>query len=412
METSLTRIIRHIETISQFNSSPEHGCTRLSYSAEDREAKKYLVGEFEKIGMIVDTDSVGNLRFRNNWESNGKPIVIIGSHIDTVSNGGMYDGVIGVVGGLEVAQSIYEAGIDLPYSLEVMVFAEEEGSNFGSTMLGSKAMIGKFSGAEAFHSYINKDGVSWYEVMQSFGLNPGAMEFPLLNPIKVVAMFELHIEQGIVLERQKRKLGVVETIAGMMTFEVVVTGQSNHAGSTPMSMRKDPMVGAGELIIAIEHIAREEVGPHTVATVGRITARPGGSNVIPELVTFSLDVRDVSDDNILKATEKIKNRAVLIAEKRGLSIEFHLIGKSPAAPLSKKLVHRLVQQAQAMNIPFLIMNSGAVHDAAMIAEQCDVGMIFVPSKNGLSHTSGEFTEYADIKLGCDLLLNTIQGGLT
>lgn len=416
METILTRIIQHIETISRFTSSPENGCTRLSYSAEDREAKHYLIGEFEKIGMTVDTDSVGNLRFRNNREREGKPVVIIGSHIDTVPNGGKYDGVVGVVGGLEVAQCLYEAGIELPFALEVMVFAEEEGSNFGSTMLGSKAMIGKFPGPEAFRSYTNKDGVTWYEVMRSYGLDPEAMEFPLLIPSKVLAMFELHIEQGIVLERQQRKLGIVETIAGMMTFEIVVTGQSNHAGSTPMSMRKDPMAGAGELVLAIEQIAREQPGPHTVATVGRITAKPGASNVIPERVICSLDVRDVSDGNILKAVGNIKERAALIADKRGLSIEFHLVGKSQAAPLSKKVVDMLVQQAQAMGIPFLRMHSGAVHDAAMIAEQCDVGMVFVPSRNGLSHTSAEFTAYDDIKMGCDLLLNTIlkipQGGLT
>jgi hydantoinase/carbamoylase family amidase len=274
-------------------------------------------------------------------------------------------------------------------------------------MLGSKAMIGNFAGTEAFRSYVNTDGATWYDVMQSFGLNPGAMEFPLLNPSKVVAMFELHIEQGIVLERQKKKIGIVETIAGMMTFNIVVSGQSNHAGSTPMSMRKDPMVGAGEIIIAIEQIARDEVGPHTVATVGRITAMPGGSNVIPKTVTFSLDVRDVSDENIYKAVEKIKGRAAEISEKRGLTVEFHLIGKSQASPLSDKIVLRLVNQAERMDIPFMRMNSGAVHDAAMVAEKCDVGMIFVPSKDGLSHTPGEFTEYSDIKMGCDLLLNTV-----
>lgn len=407
METKVTRITRHIETIAQFNSSLGDGCTRFSYSKEDMEAKAYLTEEFGKIGMSVSVDSVGNLLFRDSSRSGDDPVVIVGSHIDTVPNGGNYDGVVGVIGGLEVAQCIHEAGIDLPFSLEVMVFAEEEGSNFGSTMLGSKALIGKFPDTEAFHTFRNDKGVSWYSMMEHCGLVPDTMEYHRLDPEKVLALFELHIEQGIVLEREKKQIGVVEVIAGMQTFEITVTGQSNHAGSTPMQMRNDPAAGAAEIILVIERIAREKVGVHTVATVGRISAKPGGSNVIPESVSLSLDVRDVTNENIQKAADLIRAEAEHIAFQRGLSVDFHLVGASEAVPLSEKVVLRLVKQVTQMDIPFMLMNSGAVHDAAMIAEVCDVGMIFVPSRDGLSHTAEEFTEYEDIKAGCDLLLNTI-----
>ena len=404
MKTNIDRVIKDIETIAGFNSTPGAGCTRFSYTEEDRQARAYLTDEFGKVGMVGSVDAVGNLRFRNP-EGGKKPVIMIGSHIDTVRNGGRFDGVVGVVGGLEVARCLSESGTELPFALEVMIFSEEEGANFGSTMLGSKAMIGKFPDVGAFHSYKDENGSSWYERMKAFGLEPGTLVFH--DPTEAVAMFEYHIEQGIVLERQEKKIGIVEVIAGMQTFEITVTGHSNHAGSTPMDMRNDPMTGAGEIILMIEKTAAGDVGPHTVATVGRISASPGGSNVIAESVTFSLDLRDVSDENIAEGVRLIRDRAADIAQARGLSVGFHLVGASPAVPLSGKVVRQITRQAEVMGVPFIRMNSGAVHDAAMIAQKCDVGMIFVPSRDGLSHTPGEYTSYEDIRLGCDLLLDTI-----
>lgn len=407
METQVDRIIKHIETVAQCNKTPGNGCTRFSYSEEDRAAKAYIAEQFASIGMVWRTDSVGNMKFYRDSDSHKESVVIIGSHLDTVANGGKFDGVVGVVGGLEIAQRLYEESIDLPFRVEVMIFAEEEGSNFGSTMLGSKALMGIFNDPNVFESYMDANGHTWLEKMAAFGLKPELMKFDLIDPLEVLAMFELHIEQGVILEREKKQIGIVENIAGMMSCEITIGGHSNHAGSTPMHMRNDPLPGAAEIILGIEHTARTEIGPHTVATVGKISAKPGGSNVIPESVTFSLDIRDIVDANIQAAMASIKQKIRLVTEKRGLSATFHMVGKSKAVPLSPFVVSQITGQAEEMGTASMKMNSGAVHDAAMIAEKCKVGMIFVPSRDGLSHTPNEFTDYHDIALGCDVLLNTI-----
>lgn len=288
-------------------------------------------------------------------------------------------------------------------SVELIIFAEEEGSNFGTTMVGSKALIGKLSAAEmgVLHT---EHGESCTEVLKAAGFEPEKMGDFILKPGDVDAMLELHIEQGIVLEREKKQLGVVQAIAGMATIEVTVCGTSNHAGSTPMYLRNDPMPAAAKLIEDIEDTAANHVLDSTVATVGTVSCKPDMPNVIPGEVSFTIDIRDIEQDAIQKTIDRITACAEKISLERGVKIQFRTIGSSLPIRLSPRIMDTVKRAVSSCSDSWMTMNSGAVHDAAMMAAITDVGMIFVPSVGGKSHNPEEYTSPSDIALGCQALL--------
>lgn len=406
MNVNETRIMERIEAFSRFNENPEFGISRFSYGKEDAEARKWLLQVCRELDLSISVDPVGNIRARYEGKDPTLAPIMIGSHMDSVRNGGKYDGIVGVVGALEVLSVMRDCEYQPKRAIELIVFAEEEGSNFGTTMVGSKALTGKLA-LEEMEALHTKNGENAIEVLEKFGLHPADMDAYILKSADVDAMLELHIEQGIVLEREKKRLGVVQAIAGMTTLEVTISGESNHAGATPMNMRSDPMSAAAILITKIEEVAAHQVLESTVATVGSICCKPNMPNVIPGEVIFTVDIRDIDADAIQDTIQKIEKYAKIISEERGVQIEFRTIGTSSPIALSPRIKAVIEKAVAKCSDSWMKMNSGAVHDAAMMASVTDVGMIFVPSVRGKSHNKEEYTEASDITLGCQALLLSV-----
>ena len=406
MNVNETRIMERIEAFSKFNENPEFGISRFSYGKEDAEARKWLQQVCKELNLCISVDPVGNIRARYEGKDPNLAPIMIGSHMDSVRNGGKYDGIVGVVGALEVLSVMRDYEYQPKRSIELIVFAEEEGSNFGTTMVGSKALTGKLS-LEEMEVLHTENGENAIEVLEKFGLHPADMDAYILKSTDVDAMLELHIEQGIVLEREKKRLGVVQAIAGMTTLEVTISGESNHAGATPMNMRSDPMSAAAILMAKIEDVAAHQVLESTVATVGSISCKPNMPNVIPGEVVFTVDIRDIDADAIQDTIQKIEKYAENISEERGVQIAFRTIGTSLPIALSPRIKAVIEKAVAKCSDSWMKMNSGAVHDAAMMASVTDVGMIFVPSVRGKSHNKEEYTEASDITLGCQALLLSV-----
>jgi len=404
--TNEQRIKNFIEAIAEFNSTPGQGCTRFSYSPQDKMAKEYIFDILKQLGLSVRVDAVGNVIGRMEGKHPGLPAVMMGSHIDTVRNGGKYDGVVGVAGAIEVLRVLQENSLETKHPLEVIIFAEEEGSNFGTTMVGSKAITGKY-GITDLQKLKNEQGISSLEIMKGSGLKPELIQSSVLNKDQILAMLELHIEQGIVLDKEKLRVGIVNAIAGMKTINVTVQGVANHAGATPMNMRKDPLAASARIISHIETVAKCQVNPTTVATVGRIECIPNMPNVIPQKLVFTIDVRDITAEGIETAINEISRGMDNIAKEYDVTVGTEIIGESKSIHLSDWVTDIIESEVKKISIPYKRMHSGAVHDAAMMAHINSVGMIFVPSVNGKSHAPEEYTAYDDIKSGCDVLLNTV-----
>jgi hydantoinase/carbamoylase family amidase len=335
-----------------------------------------------------------------------KPVVMAGSHIDTVPHGGMFDGLVGTIGALEAIRVISEEGINPTHPVELVIFSEEEGSNFGSTTAGSKAMVGKY-GVEDLKKLKNPEGLSMYEAAKNAGYDPDALPGQTLKKEEVKAMLELHIEQSVVLDSEGIPIGVVEAIAGINAFEIEFTGVANHAGATPMHLRKDALVAAAKVISKVESLARSTASPSTVGTVGRIFCEPNVSNVIPGKVRFTLDARDVDPEGIEELVGNVRKAVEAEAAAGGLEAKMRFVGGSDPIILPEDMVDLIEETAKGMGVKYRRMNSGAVHDACLLAKITKIGMIFVPSINGRSHVPEENTRFEDIQLGCDLLLESI-----
>lgn len=407
MQVNIDRIRRHIEQLAQFTATPGAGSTRPSYTPEYRQACDYLVEQARALALDVRVDAVGNIRVRLAGSDPQAPVVMSGSHLDTVINGGDFDGILGVVGALEVIQTLIENDVRPTHPIEAVNFVEEEGTNFRCPLAGSKALTGVFD-AEGLKQLHNDRGMSMFDAAREFGLQPQRLAEDQLQPGEVKAMIELHIEQGAVLESERLAVGVVDRIAGSKNYRVRLQGRANHAGTTPMPLRHDALAAAAEMIQAIETVAAGEVQPTTVATVGRIACLPNASNVIPARVEFSIDLRDIDQDAIDRAAELIFARLSAIAERRRIGWESELTGESSPQPFSPAIVELLDRCAARAGLRYKRMHSGALHDAVMLTRLTDVGMIFVPSIDGRSHTPREKTDYADIEVGANLLLQAIH----
>lgn len=406
MQTNISRIKNDIITLSQFNSTPGNGVTRFSFSQEDKKAREFLVRRFKELNLQVITDPVGNIRARLAGTNPNAPVVMTGSHIDTVLNGGIFDGVVGVVGALEVVRVLVENKIQTKHPIEVVVFIEEEGSNFGSTMAGSKSMTGKYS-LEDLKKIKTDSGLSMYEMAKNSYYEVDRLDEFVIKPGEIKAMIELHIEQGAVLDVENIPIGIVGAIAGIKVFQIKVAGVSNHAGATPMHLRKDPMPAAARMICELERLVKENYGFATVATVGKMLCYPNVSNIIPALVTFILDIRDVDPDGIDTCMQRFKGKLEDISRAYGVKTELNLMAETKAIKLSSMVIDVIETCAKDLGFSYKKMNSGAVHDSSLLAQLTEVGMIFVPSVEGRSHVAEEKTDFKDIKLGCDLLLKSI-----
>jgi hydantoinase/carbamoylase family amidase len=397
-----SRLARDFEFVNN-QSATELGCTRMSYSSEDLKVRDYITNELKALGAQISVDSVGNIRAKYNPDNLSTKSLLIGSHIDTVPNGGKYDGLTGTLCSLEVIRVLHENRAEIKNPIELVIFAEEEGSNFGVTMIGSKYMVKKLT-LEDLKKLYNDQKQTAYDYIQERGFEFHPDEDHYVDGCNELGMIELHVEQGGILDHQGLSLGIVQAIAGMNTIQMKVKGVSNHAGTTPMKYRKDSLLAAGEMIYKISTIVSKY--ETAVATVGKISVSPNASNVIAAETIFNVDIRDVVQENIDAISQQVEALCLEIAADNDVEVEVKLIGSSKVVHMDESLVNLIEEQAKKNQLSNMRMNSGAVHDNAMLSGIIPTAMIFVPSIGGISHSPYEDTRFADIVAGAELLLFT------
>ena len=394
IDTIANNIQRNLEKLSIFNATPGEGCTRLPFTKEARQAADYLKICMANAGLKVHEDQAGNVIGVLEGEDPEAPALVVGSHFDTVINGGIFDGLAGVVAGIEIARLLKESGKPLKRNFVVIAFNDEEGMRFGTGYFGSKAMLGQIT-IEDLHRYKDKDGISVYEAMQEYGLVPEQVLDAKQDLSKIKAFIELHIEQGPVLYQNKVDIGLVECIVGIQRYLITVHGRADHAGTTPMDMRIDAVEAATKVISKIPDWAREK-GDGTVATTGFIKVLPGGVNIVAEQVEFTVDIRSRNNDNINDIVAKIKEELDKACKANGASWEMDNKLTIDPVNLNENMLTLLEQKCQDYGYSYQRIISGAGHDALAIGQVLDTVMVFVPSKDGRSHCPAEWTEYKDI----------------
>lgn len=389
-------VIDACEAIAQFTETPGN-LTRTYLSAPFHNAHEYLRTWMYRLGMASHVDAVGNLRGVYSCGNAHAPRLLLGSHIDTVPDAGAYDGVLGVVLALALIDKLSESpGDALPYDIEVVAFSEEEGVRFAVPFIGSRALIADIDDELLRKS--DAQGITLVEAIRHFGLDPTKIPDAVLHP-DAFACVEFHIEQGPVLENLNLPLGVVEAIAGQSRYAITFHGKANHAGTSPMHLRHDALAGAAEWITVVERHAQST--PGLVATVGRIEAHPGATNVIPGEVHVSLDIRQASDAVRLAALDELLAQANKIASRRGLTLEAIQQFHTSAIPMDPRLSAALEAAAQATGSPPHRMASGAGHDAMVLAKKLPAAMLFLRSPGGVSHHPSESVLLEDVQAALD-----------
>jgi beta-ureidopropionase / N-carbamoyl-L-amino-acid hydrolase len=394
------RLSTRIACLAEFGGTPDGGVHRVAFSRADIDSREHLSALMCEAGLKVVTDAAGNLIGRREGTDTDLPVILIGSHTDTVPQGGRYDGALGVLAALECLQSLNERKIVTRHPIEVIVFTDEEGG-----LIGSRALAGNLT-PEAL-GIVTSSGLSVSEGIRAVGGDPDRLAGAARRPGDIQAYLELHIEQGGVLESKSVDIGVVAGIVGIRHWNVTVEGTANHAGTTPMDVRRDALLGAAHFILAVNQVVRGEPGTQ-VGTVGRIQADPGAPNVIPGRVRMSLELRDLSDEKIDSLFAGIELEADRIFQKTGTRIVFEDVDDAARpAPTDPGLREIIAESASKLGLSHLIMPSGAGHDAQEIARIAPIGMIFVPSVGGISHSPKEFTRSDDMANGAAVLLNAL-----
>ncbi|GKX52069.1 Zn-dependent hydrolase [Budvicia aquatica] len=399
------RIQQHIEHIAAFTATPGQGTTRMSYSPQGKQAREYIKAQMQAAGLMVREDAIGNIFGKLAGKDASLPCVMIGSHFDSVPNGGAFDGPAGVVMGLEIATLFHEHKLTPHYPLEIVALVEEEGASFGRGLLASCAIAGKVT-LDELNTLCDSQGVSAATRMTEAGFNPEAVNSVIRTPQSIKAFIELHIEQGPVLEQSGTDIGLVDTIVGITQLVVTVTGKAGHAGTTPMDSRQDALVATSKMIAQIGDFARQ-AGEATVATVGKLQVFPNGANVIPNKVVFTVDIRSKSGDKLNQVIEQTK-QCIQQNSVEGIICHIEQPLYVQPTPLNAAIHQKLQKHSDQLGLSSRTMVSGAGHDAMIFAGICDVGLVFVPSRDGLSHHPDEWTDYEQIQKGVDVIFHTVK----
>jgi allantoate deiminase len=397
------RLWDRLMRLSAVGRQESGGVTRLSFTPEERAAKVLVRGFMEEAGLSVREDEAGNLIGRKEGRNPQAPVVLVGSHLDSVFNGGNFDGPLGVLAGVEVLQTMNEQGVTTEHPIEVIAFTDEEGARFSYGMIGSRAIAGLLKREELEHR--DKDGISIAEAMRASGLDPDAVGRAARPKGSVKAYVELHIEQGKVLESRGLSVGVVSGVAGPLWLKFVLEGEAGHAGATPMALRRDPLAAAAEIMLVIEREARK--AGTAVGTVGQVTVSPGGVNIIPGRVEFSLDLRDVDKAVRDRVEQEIVRQAEAICRERGVRLGVELLQRIPPVVCSAEIQAAALAACEALGLETITLPSGAGHDCMQLTELCPVGMIFVRSRDGISHNPAEYTSKEDCADGANVLYRTV-----
>lgn len=401
LRVNAERLQERIDRLARIGGSPR-GVTRLAFTEADLSGRAYVTELMLEAGLEVGIDDAGNLSGRLPSEAPGLAPIVLGSHIDTVPLAGVYDGVLGVMAAIECVQVLGEHGIRTRHPLEVLVFANEEGG-----LTGSRALAGRLN-AQALEES-SRSGMSVREGIAALGGNADRISGAVRRPGEVKAYLELHIEQGGSLESEGTDIGIVEGFVGIRWWDVTVTGFANHAGTTPMNARRDALLAAARLVIAVNRAARSLPG-RQVATVGRIRAEPGAPNVIPGRVELSLELRDLAKPKLDRVFREIRRRAQLTGKETDTEIEFNEIDIGVEPTLTDPDLQEVIRQsAEALGLSYARLPSGAAHDAQNMAQIAPSALIFVPSVGGISHSPREYTKPRDVANGANLLLHTLIG---
>lgn len=396
-------IVDRIGKLGAISETPDH-LTRIFLTAQHRKAADLLMSWMREAGMEARMDAIGNVVGRYEGESPRLPSLMLGSHYDTVRDAGKWDGPLGLVTAISCVSNINRRGLRLPFAIEVVGFADEEGVRFASTLLGSRAVAGTFD--ESVLTARDAAGITMRNAITSFGLDPQHIGAAARTRRELLAYVELHIEQGPVLETENLPVGVVTAISGATRLSVVLTGMAGHAGTVPMTLRRDALAGAAECIIAIEEFCRTDTG--LVGTVGYIHAEPGATNVIPGSVSFTIDMRSGSDSHRRLAVADIVRQIEGIARRRKLAARIDITHENRTAACAPWLRQQIAEAVAGEGYRIFELPSGAGHDGMAMIDIADVGMLFVRCRDGLSHHPDEHVSLQDADAGARVLLRFIE----
>lgn len=404
-ELSIDRLKENLRELSEIGRAEDGGIYRMAFTKADMRGKDWLEQKMKDAGLATSRDGACNVTGRLKGKDPDAPVLMIGSHIDTVPCAGILDGTLGVLAGLEALRVLIESGKQPNCPVELVAFSDEEG-RFGG-MFGSQACAGMIT-PETIHQAADLDGVKLSEAMEEHGLDPWMALEAQRNQDQIAAYLELHIEQGPLLSEMHEQVGVVEAITGLFKWSVTLNGEANHAGTTPMDMRRDAFMGVADFAHELPRILDENGSAASRATIGRVELLPGSPNTVPGEARFSLDVRD-TDEEILHELEKAIRKALsAIARRSQLAFTYEQESWIQPVKCHEPFVDRIEAAARACGVRYRRMHSGAAHDAQIMATICPVGMLFVPSKDGRSHSPAEWTALEDIEAGARVLLRSIE----
>ena len=391
------------EELARLSEQPD-GLTRVYLSPEQRAANELVLGWMREAGMSARLDAIGNCVGRYEGERPGLPCLMLGSHLDTVRDAGKYDGMLGVVTAIECVDSLHSRKKRLPFAIEVVGFADEEGVRFNATLLGSRAVAGTFN-SRALDA-VDRDGISLRAALSRFELDPDAIAKAARRRDEVLAYAELHIEQGPVLEAEGLPVGVVTAINGATRLAIEIDGLAGHAGTVPMDRRQDALAAAAECVLAIER--RSSAVPELVGTVGKLECLPGAVNVIPGRVRFSIDIRSPRDAERLAAVADVERAMREICDRRHVALHVSKMHEGGVTACAPWLMEQIGQAIAAEGLPVRRLPSGAGHDGMAIVDLADIGMLFVRCKGGISHNPAEAITLEDAGAGARAFLRFIE----
>lgn len=392
------RLLQHLHELAQFGKNPQGGVSRVAYSDFDLQGRNYAMRLMREAGLRVSIDAAGNIVGRRDGSDATLPPLVTGSHIDSVPLGGNFDGCVGSLSAIEVAQVINESKIVAHHPLEFIIFQNEEEGLFGS-----RAISGDLAAQDLDN--VSRSGKTIREGIKFIGGDPSQIETVKRKAGDIAAYLEYHIEQGPILDAEKVPIGVVEGIVGVNRWEVTVEGFANHAGTTPMDKRKDALLSAARFTVMVNQAVLEEPGLQ-VGTVGRINAEPNAVNVIAGKATLTLEIRDLDTNKIARIYDKIFNQAQAIGKLNNTTFQFKSTSIQFPAPADISIRKLIEESASALNLTTKSLRSGAGHDAQAIGRIAPIGMVFIPSRNGISHSPEEFSDAAAITNGANVYLQT------
>ena len=399
-----TRVKNLLAGVKDFGLS-DKGITRLAYTELDFAAQKWLLEQVKDLNLKITEDAVGNTFLRRPGIDDALPPIAMGSHLDTVIQAGPYDGIVGVVGAIEALYMLRDEKLMAP--VEVIIFKAEESSRFGFATMGSKLMTGSAT-PEQLSRGTKKDAQSFREALRANGYEPDNYEAAIKKPGCYKCFLEMHIEQGKVLDETGEQIGIVHNIAAPTRFKIIVDGVADHSGATPMGFRKDALVAAAKLILAVQKAAEDEAKNGTVATVGVVDVEPSSINVVPGKATLWVDLRGVNNESIARALNSIQKAMAHVSYSDQVDVSEEMLTADTPVALSEELAAEFDKICAGMGIKYRHMNSGAGHDAMHMVKLAPTSMLFIPCKDGISHNPAEYAKLEDICVGIEVLAKMVK----